>query len=81
LEITKKASAVVAEGKGALKKKCPPIAVLVGPGYRPKQWCPNLLVAPGRYFAWKRGPVSQAELRRQWLRQIIAQAHGALRGT
>ena len=57
------------------------IAVLVGQGYRPKQYCRILGVAPAAYFVWKRGPVSRAELRRQWLRQMIAQAHSASRGT
>ena len=57
------------------------IAVLVGQGYRPKQCCRILAVAPAGYFVWKRGPVSQVELRRQWLRQMIAQAHSASRGT
>jgi transposase InsO family protein len=57
------------------------IAVLVGQGYRPKQCCRILGVAPAGYFVWKRGPVSQAELRRQWLRQVITQAHSASRGT
>jgi hypothetical protein len=49
------------------------IAVLVGQGYRPKQCSRIRGVAPAGYFVWKRGPVSQAELRRQWLRQMIAQ--------
>jgi len=57
------------------------IAVLVGQGYRPKQCCRILAVAPAGYFVWKRGPISQAELRRQWLRQVITQAHSASRGT
>ena len=39
------------------------IAVLAGQGYRPKQCCRILGVAPAGYFVWKRGPVSQAELR------------------
>ena len=57
------------------------IAVLVGEGYRPKQCCRILGVASGGYFRWKLGPISQAELRRQWLRQAIRQAHSASRGT
>jgi transposase InsO family protein len=57
------------------------IAVLVGQGYRPKQCCRIPAVAPARYFVWKRAPVSQAELRRQWLRQVITQGHSASRGT
>jgi len=57
------------------------IAVLVGQGYRPKQCCRLLGVASAGYFGWKRGPVSQAELRRQWLRRSIAQVHSASRGT
>jgi transposase InsO family protein len=57
------------------------IAVLVGQGYRPKQCCRILGVAPAGYFVWKRAPVSQAELRRQWLRQVITQGHSASRGT
>jgi transposase InsO family protein len=57
------------------------IAVLVGQGYRPKQCCRILAVAPAAYFVWKRGPVFQAELRRHWLRQVITQAHSASRGT
>jgi hypothetical protein len=51
------------------------IATLVGQGYRPKQCCRILGVASGGYFRWKLGPISQAELRRQWLRQAIRQAH------
>ena len=57
------------------------IATLVGQGYRPKQCCRILGVASGGYFRWKLGPISQAELRRQWLRQAIRQAHSASRGT
>ena len=57
------------------------IAVLVGQGYRPKQCCRILGVASGGYFRWKLGPISQAELRRQWLRQAIRQAHSASQGT
>jgi hypothetical protein len=57
------------------------IAVLVGQGYRPKQCSRILGVAPGGHFRWKLGPISQAELRRQWLRQAIRQAHSAPRGT
>ncbi len=57
------------------------IAVLVGQGHRPKRCCRILGVAPAGYFGWKRGPVCKAELRRQWLRQMIAQAHRASRGT
>jgi anaerobic selenocysteine-containing dehydrogenase len=34
------------------------IAVLVGQGYRPKQCCRILAVAPAGYFVWKRGPIS-----------------------
>jgi hypothetical protein len=50
------------------------IAVLAGQGYRPKRCCRILGVAPAGYFVWKRGPVSQAELRRQWLRQASRRA-------
>jgi transposase InsO family protein len=57
------------------------IAVLAGQGYGPKQCCRILEVAPAGYFVWKRGPVPQAELRRQWLREVITQAHSASRGT
>jgi hypothetical protein len=57
------------------------IAALVDQGYRPKRCCRILGVAPAGYFVWKRGPVSQAELRRQWLRQVITQPHSASRGT
>jgi hypothetical protein len=57
------------------------IAVLVGQGYRPKQYCRILGVAPAAYFVWKRGPVSRAELRRQWLRQVITRAQPATRLT
>ena len=34
------------------------IAVLVGQGYRPKQYCRILGAAPAAYFVWTRGPVS-----------------------
>jgi hypothetical protein len=57
------------------------IAVLVGQGYRPKQYCRILGAAPAAYFVWKRGPVSRAELRRQWLRQVITRAQPATRLT
>jgi putative transposase len=57
------------------------IAVLVEQGYRPKQCCRILAVAPAGYFGWRRGPISQAELRRQWLRQVITQVHSASRST
>jgi transposase InsO family protein len=57
------------------------IALLMGQGYPPKQCCSILGVAPAGYFRWKRGPISQAELRRQWLKQLIEQAHTASRGT
>ncbi len=57
------------------------IAVLVGQGYRPKQYCRILGVAPAGYFVWKRAPVSRAELRRQWLRQVITRARPATRLT
>ncbi len=50
-------------------------------GYGPKLCCRILGVASGGYFRWKQGPISQSELRRQWLRQMIAEAHRASRGT
>jgi len=57
------------------------MAVLVGQGYRPEQCCRILGVAPAGCVSGKRGPVSRAELRRPWLRHLIAQAHSASRGT
>ena len=57
------------------------IALLVGQGYPPKQCFSILGVALAGYFRWKRGPITQAELRRQWLKQLIEQAHTASRGT
>jgi hypothetical protein len=57
------------------------IAGLVGQGFRPKQCCRILGVAFSAYFRWKLEPISQAELRRQWLRQAIRQAHSPSRGT
>lgn len=57
------------------------IAALAGQGYSVKLCCRILGVAPSGYFQWRYGPMSQAELRRQWLRGLIEQIHTSSRGT
>ena len=57
------------------------IAALAGQGYDVKRCCRILGVAPSGYFGWRGKGPSASELRRQWLRELIAQVHAASRGT
>ena len=56
------------------------IAALAGQGYGVKRCCRVLGVAPSGYFGWRGAPASAAELRRQWLKELIVQIHAASRG-
>ena len=56
------------------------IAALAGQGYDIKRCCRILGVAPSSYFVWRSRPPSAMELRREWLRGLIAQIHADSRG-
>jgi transposase InsO family protein len=56
------------------------IAALAGQGYDAKRCCRILAVAPSGYFSWRQRPPSARELRREWLRGLIAQIHAESRG-